>query len=578
MPQHTATAAATEHGIQNNMSVQQPPLRQSTALASTNAFAFKFNPALPIEQRAPEATGVHQPAPQAPGVGWLRASCQDAELAAKLRFHDAGQIGQDMIAGEAAVGAANEATEWDSSSSDHQLPAPEEPNSICGACSGREGCGRCNWKRKMLVSAEKRTMDAGNKPPAASASGSVTEQPTPAPTLEPAMPACLELETVEIRPQEYELSYSDTEPALLPAAAAAAAATEHSDSLDSSSLPTEKKWIYAIVNAFFNNKTLYDPQAEALVVAALNDERCFPPSVHSHLYDIFSLVFFTYPLLAQGDRTVFKPRDTLQYIRQWYTLASMREKVIQRVTATEHDIELSKTEVKQIESKYMEDMKAEGNPKQRGKSWVYWHSCVQAKMRREAGHALIANAIWEIGLPRMPQFATDQAPSSATEQREDARLSTQDLENLPWAIRNVLEWLDRVAVALLDHKNSAEHLEAVRKSGHKNVSGLSDTEKEARKAKRKAQLDMRIGGSLSKECVVMQDYHPWQVKLIEDYRSGLLLKNLNAAKQLSLADTKCIMPSLARGSVAELLRDPLSFCCDPLPTVLLQSSPSTERQ
>ena len=86
-------------------------------------------------------------------------------------------------------------------------------------------------------------------------------------------------------------------------------------------------------------------------------------------------------------------------------------------------------------------------------------------MRREAGSVFIAIAIWTIGLPPLPQFAADREPSSATEQGPDAQLSAQDLQAPPWAIRSVLEWLERVAVALLEHRTTPEFKEAVRKSG-----------------------------------------------------------------------------------------------------------------
>ena len=81
--------------------------------------------------------------------------------------------------------------------------------------------------------------------------------------------------------------------------------------------------------------------------------------------------------------------------------------------------------------------------------------------------------------------------SSAIEQRPDTQLSTEDLEALPWAIQSVLEWLDRVAVALLDHRASPEYLEAVRKSGIAHgQSGLSAKEQMIRAANRKAKFDI----------------------------------------------------------------------------------------
>ena len=60
--------------------------------------------------------------------------------------------------------------------------------------------------------------------------------------------------------------------------------------------------------------------------------------------------------------------------------------MIPRATATEHGIELSKTEVSQIFTKYMDDMKKTLRPDKQGKKWTYYKSCAQAKMRRDAGH------------------------------------------------------------------------------------------------------------------------------------------------------------------------------------------------
>jgi len=66
---------------------------------------------------------------------------------------------------------------------------------------------------------------------------------------------------------------------------------------------------------------------------------------------------------------------------------------------------------------------------QQCQKWTYYKSCAEAKMKREAGSVNVANAIWAIGLPCVQLF------SSATEQRQDASLSDQDLEAIPVAIR-----------------------------------------------------------------------------------------------------------------------------------------------
>ena len=60
-------------------------------------------------------------------------------------------------------------------------------------------------------------------------------------------------------------------------------------------LPAEKQLIYSIVNAFLNNITFHHPQAEELLVAALKDETCLTPSIHLHVEEVFSPIFFHYP-------------------------------------------------------------------------------------------------------------------------------------------------------------------------------------------------------------------------------------------------------------------------------------------
>ena len=134
-------------------------------------------------------------------------------------------------------------------------------------------------------------------------------------------------------------------------------------------------------------------------------------------------------------------------------------------------------------------------------------------MRREAGHVFVANAIWTIGLPRLPPFATEQRRSSATD------LSATDLEAVPEAIQSVLEWLDRIASALLNHHATKEYQEAQRKSGVAHgQSGLSATEQETRAATRKAKFDMRTAKELAKQSNNKTlTIERWQKQLLDAY-------------------------------------------------------------
>ena len=165
----------------------------------------------------------------------------------------------------------------------------------------------------------------------ASSAGSATEQPwqaspaaTPAPLPEPAR-----------REREAEPNPEDMH------APAAAAATEPSHEL-----PADKQMICAIVNEFLGKVTFNNPEAEALLVAALVDESSLSLQMYAHLEEVFSPIFFHYQN-GLKDRSDRQPNDTSQYIRQWYEVAACRLPVLRSTAAaaaTEHGTELSKAQ------------------------------------------------------------------------------------------------------------------------------------------------------------------------------------------------------------------------------------------
>jgi len=193
---------------------------------------------------------------------------------------------------------------------------------------------------------------------------------------------------------------------------------------------------------------------------------------------------------------------------------------------------------------------------QQCQKWTYYKSCAEAKMRREAGSVNVANAIWAIGLPRVQLF------SSATEQRQDASLSAQDLEAIPEAIQNVLEWLDRIATVLRNHHTTTEYKEAVRKSGSYRQSGLTATEQETNSATRKAKFDMRAAKGLAKKwdrgTLTSNNCYPWQ--LDEQSTLGCYRPKLDSLQERlreevtsqPRGDTMCRTPSFATGSATEM--------------------------
>ena len=350
--------------------------------------------------------------------------------------------------------------------------------------------------------------------PGASSAGSATEQPwqaspaaTPAPTPEPGRPE-----------REAEQNLEDMH------APAAAAATEPSQEL-----PADKQMIYAVVNEFLGNPTYNHPEVEALLLAALDDECSLSPQMYERLEDVFSPIFFHFPR-GLKDRSVRQLNDTSQYIRQWYELADLRLPVLRR-TAAAADRELTRNEVGEIFRGYMDGLKLTQRPDQEGKKWRYWKSSTETQMRRMAGHTFVAKAIWTIGLPAIPSFATEQPGQ---------RLSSQDLKAVPDAIQSVLNWLDRLATALQESRSTPEYQEAKRKGGvAKGVSGLSATEQKARTAIRKAKYDLSRAKGLANENYTgtRRTFQPGEQRLLDAYRQGTLQRTLQGLKRQYQGDT-----------------------------------------
>ena len=141
---------------------------------------------------------------------------------------------------------------------------------------------------------------------------------------------------------------------------------------------------------------------------------------------------------------------------------------------------------------------------------------------KKAGSTFAARAIWAIGVPALPSFAT--------ERRAKPLLDT-DLQLVPEAVVNVLNWLDLLATALCQHRATPKYAEAVRKSGDAHgQSGLAATELQAKKAMRVAKLDLRTAKELAKKWearqITFQTWSNWESKLLHAFWDGSLEKRV----------------------------------------------------
>ena len=302
-------------------------------------------------------------------------------------------------------------------------------------------------------------------------------------------------------------------------------------------LPADKMLAYSIVNEFLGKITFNNPEAEHMLLAALEDESPWIARKQHRIAEVFEPISFHYPHGLQ-DRSVWEPRDTGKYISKWRQLAALRGHIEPHANA--QSMHFSKEQVAQIFALHFADFKTTLRPDQLDKKWAYHKSCFESKLRTEAGSRFVVNAIWEVGVPRMPSFATEQ---------QCRQLSVEELEAVPDAIHNVLNWLDSLATTLIQHHETAEYQEAKRKSGDTHgKTGLTATEYETRAAIRKAKLDMRTATRLAAQWenkeLTYQSCQNWQFRLLSVYWDGSLQQRLDELTAGSNADPMCRTPAV----------------------------------
>ena len=229
---------------------------------------------------------------------------------------------------------------------------------------------------------------------------------------------------------------------------------------------------YNIVNAFLDNVTFQSTEAERLIKEViLRKGEIIPQHMHNSMDEVFLPIFIYYPG-GLRDRTRAEPRDTHKYIKEWREIATWRHRAGAGVTphATE---QLAKHQRSKILHDYINNfIQNEATDTQKAESWTKNKSRAEAMLRNRCGSVLMAKAIWQIGLPHIPDI------SSATEQQR---------HSIPTATETILRWLSMLAKSIQDHKATPAYQEHARKSGtQKNTSGLTEIELKKKEEKRHA--------------------------------------------------------------------------------------------
>ena len=431
-------------------------------------------------------------------------------------------------------------------------PALANPEAAAIAMSSASSSQKRNTKNALVDTATEQHQTSTCGRAASSSNNDVEQSMQVAASPDPARLARLELQSLESRAADGAMTDSDIvremeklhvkhgmimRPEYYTEAGAAAECNhdEATEEMSPTQMEHSKSMTFAIVDELLGKMSFTSAEAEQTLTAILEDQACLTPEMYERMKEVFSPIFFYYPKGLQ-DRTVWEPRDTSSYIAAWYKLAEMRSGF--SLEAAEHADFLAPHQVAMLFNSYMGEVKKTLRPEQQNKKWTYYKSITEANLRREAGSVNVAKAIWAIGLPPRPCFATEHM---------NDQLSVEQRQILREAINNVLQWLDRLAQALLMHRNTHAYQNARRRSGaaHRE-SGLTDAEHQMRDAIKQTKQNLRKATNLSQQLeqgtLLDRDCVGWQRKLLEDFRSGLLQQHLAVLNQQYESDPKCTAP------------------------------------
>ena len=240
----------------------------------------------------------------------------------------------------------------------------------------------------------------------------------------------------------------------------------------------EQEIIYVIVNAFLGNITFESTLAESLIkriICSTNNPRLPWPSDMLHNIDeVFRPIFVNYPN-GLSDRSRSEPRDAIQYIRQWREIAELRERWGSQLSGFPGS-QLADSHVQSILHQYIDNfIHYEADALQKAQTWNKNKSRAEARLRRLCGSVPMAKAIWQVGLPNIPEAVFPIDRVLATEQQR--RLGHDTLDSIAAATEWIMKWLHMIAQAIQSHKAKPGYQEHARKSGiQKNQSGLTATE------------------------------------------------------------------------------------------------------
>ena len=273
----------------------------------------------------------------------------------------------------------------------------------------------------------------------------------------------------------------------------------------------------AIINAFLGYPAQYSDASEDAIQEVVNDEAAWSTATLNIIAEVFEPIFFHFPR-GLKDRSVWQARSPDEYITQWREHAKFRLEVI---AGAVDGLQFTRDQRQRAFQYYLQWFaENEARPGQKNLK-----SAAEARLNKLCGSRHVMQAIWEIGLPKILGRATEQPDVDPTPER---------LLEIKDDATKILQWLDDLANAIENYRETKEYCNQVAKSGSKRgESGLSAQEErerqEFRQAKTNLQEGVRLGRLWAEKRIKCDELKPQQWKLLEDHWNGALQQHYENA-------------------------------------------------
>ena len=237
---------------------------------------------------------------------------------------------------------------------------------------------------------------------------------------------------------------------------------DDSETCEDTELAANREKLYCSIAVLLWNANFESPDVEDVLVHVIQEQY-----IDNHDFiDTLETICHPFFLVQRAQHgSQWDPKDPICIVQKMLWYDGFRQRVLQS-RVQPNDTPITEPEVAQCYKDYLlwfaeNTLTPEQNPGN-------IRNMASARMHRDLGNRHAPFAIWEHGMPRL-----SEPLRTAVLQSELTAVNKRGLQR---HIHYIIEWLQRMARSIEDHKNTTKYKDSVRKSGSYKQSGINAAE------------------------------------------------------------------------------------------------------